>query len=444
MPDAYRPGSKSDQPRGDLAQQRTGILDDEEMSAVYSTYTACSEAQDSPPSAQDMYRLVASMAVDAMSRSNEHADIANQKANVVRCMDRYIRETTLELNVARRELSSRTDDNRLFRFHAHMGDYAGALCDAIKEPVNKHSSSILSQPWTMIVGAIDKFEKELADWQASGQHGMSPHSVHLDTIKRRVQQLSDLGFTNLDIDTALFAIRSYARRNFISHERAFNLYMKEDFVGLAKYLDHVDKTLDDVLPDEEKSMTDMWRSLLTFYRHSHIRKNEKGDWVRQIPLKILARSPSPLSRSWGAALRTEIEMGKYRPIGSDGPPPTNVLWDPSTFRRQSEPELRGLKRPATEQSTEQSQVKKIRVANYTDRSLETVQAITDSDAQGHQKLQLKLHNLSCKLAQYSPKEASQLLQKHVEQQQCALIQLKEKIRKKQRARWEKNQHRPQE
>lgn len=73
MPDTYRPVSTSDQSRGNLEQQRTAMLDDEEMSAVHSKYTACIGDQDSPPSAQDMYRLVASMAVDAMSKSNEHA-----------------------------------------------------------------------------------------------------------------------------------------------------------------------------------------------------------------------------------------------------------------------------------------------------------------------------------------------------------------------------------
>ena len=81
--------------------------------------------------------------------------------------------------------------------------------------------------------------------------------MHLDTIERRVQQLSDLDFTILNIDAALFAIRSYVRRNFISHDEAFDLYMKENFVALAEYLDNVDKTLEDVLSSKEKSMTDM-------------------------------------------------------------------------------------------------------------------------------------------------------------------------------------------
>lgn len=225
------------------------------MSAVHLNYTACIGDQDSPSYAQDMYRLVANMALDVMSTFNEPAGLSNQKANAVRCIDLYIRETTLDLNIARQDLSERTDDNRLFRFHAHLGDYAGVLCDALKEPDNKHSSSVLSQPWTLIVSAIDEYDKKLADWHASDQRDRCPYSVHLDTIRHRVQQLSDIGFTDLDIDTALFAIRSYARRNFISHGGAFDLHKKKDFVGLAKYLDHVDKTLEDILPNKEEPMT---------------------------------------------------------------------------------------------------------------------------------------------------------------------------------------------
>ncbi len=120
MPDAYRPVSTFDQSRDNLEQQRTAVLDDEEMSAVHSNYTACIEDQDSSPSAQDMYRLIVIMAVDVMSKFNEHVGLSTQKTNVVRCMNRYIREITLNLNTARRNLSKRTDDNRLFRFHGHL------------------------------------------------------------------------------------------------------------------------------------------------------------------------------------------------------------------------------------------------------------------------------------------------------------------------------------
>lgn len=232
--------------------------------------------------------------------------------------------------------------------------------------------------------AIDKFDQQLADWIASGRTGTYPCSVHMDAIKSRVQQLVELGFAELDLDIALFAIRSYARRNFVSHGESFDLYMDERYAGLAEYLDHIDKHLEDILPGEEKTMVGKWRRLLTFYRHVHIRQGKGGNWVRQIPLKILLGGlPLPPGRPWGAALRTGIEMGDFRPTGLDGPPPTNVSWNPSSYRCGSEPVLGGIKRPAMEQSSEQPRVKRARVANCLGSTLEIIpETVTDSDALG--------------------------------------------------------------
>jgi len=56
-------------------------------------------------------------------------------------------------------------------------------------------------------------------------------------------------------------------RNFISHGESFDLYIGERYAWLAEYLDHINKRLQDVLPDEKKSMIGNWQRLLTFYRH---------------------------------------------------------------------------------------------------------------------------------------------------------------------------------
>ena len=258
---------------------------------------------------------------------------------------------------------------------------------------------------------IDKFEKQLDDWRASDRTDAYPHNVYMDAIEARVQQLVDLGFTGLDTDLALFAIKSYARQNFIAHGGAFDISKSECFAGLAKYLERDDKTLEDVLPDEELPMAGEWRRLLTFYKDVHIRQGEGGNWERQTPLKQLLGSLSlPPGRPWGAALRIKIEMGEYRPAGLDGPPPCNVSWDPSSFRFRSEPENRGLKRPATEQSSEPPRVKRARVANHLDSTLEIIpNSIKHSDALGHQISQMKLHLLTTTLAQHTPKVAAKLL-----------------------------------
>ena len=67
VPDAYRPSSTSDQSCGNLEQQRTVISYDDEMQAVQRSYTARIGDQELPSSAREMYRLVASMAADALS-----------------------------------------------------------------------------------------------------------------------------------------------------------------------------------------------------------------------------------------------------------------------------------------------------------------------------------------------------------------------------------------
>lgn len=431
VPDAYRSCSKSDQSPENLEQQRTVDFADEEMQAVMVNYTARIGDQNLPSSVKDMYRLIVNMTADAMSGFNAHPSISTQKVNAVRCMNRFIREITLNLNSARRDLSERAHDNTLFRFHAHLGDYAGGLCDFLKGTANSKSSLILSQPWTEIVEALDKHDKSVARWIDQGQHSARPYSVHMDAIECRTKQLVELGFTDLDTDLALFAIRSYARRNSIAHGRSFDLYMKKDFAGLAEYLDRVDKTLEDILPDGEKPMAGKWRRLLTFFRDSRIWKSDDGDWVEQTPLKILERSPSPLGQPWRAALCQRIEMGKHRPIGSDGPPPNNVSWDPSSFRRRSEPDIRGLKRPAVEQSVEQPRAKRARVANYSSGSLEAIQAKhIDSDTKGNQRKQLSLLGRISTLAQYNPGTAAKWLDEANKQLDAQLEALIGKIRQR--------------
>ena len=135
VPDAYQLLSTSHQSSRNPEQQWTTDLDDEKMRAVQSDYTAFVGDQDLPPSAREMYRLVAHMAADAQSGSNEHPDGSTKDVDAVRCMDRFIQETTLDLNSARQDLSKQTDDNRLFQFHSQLGDYAEALCTVSKNTI---------------------------------------------------------------------------------------------------------------------------------------------------------------------------------------------------------------------------------------------------------------------------------------------------------------------
>ncbi len=82
-------------------------------------------------------------------------------------------------------------------------------------------------------------------------------------------------------------------------EKSFNLYIGERYAELAEYLDHIDKRLEDVFPDEEKSITGKWRRLLTFYRHVHVHlvmlRELLPSWLVEItPPACRHRLPRPI------------------------------------------------------------------------------------------------------------------------------------------------------
>ena len=138
-------------------------------------------------------------------------------------------------------------------------------------------------------------------------------------------------------------------------------------------------------------------------------------------------------------------MGNFRPIGVDSPPPTNVSRDPSSYRCQPDPELGGIKQPAMEQSSGSPRVKRPRVVICLVSTLETIpENVTDSDALGYQRLQLKLLRLSSTLAQNSPDKASKLLNEYQAQLQGGLEELRRVILKNEKALREKSQPRPKE
>ncbi|KAL9070584.1 MAG: hypothetical protein Q9161_004754 [Pseudevernia consocians] len=243
----------------------------------------------------------------------------------------------------------------------------------------------------------------------------------MDLLEVRVQQLINAGYVILDRDLVLFAIRSYARRNFILHGGIFDLNQFNNFVGLAEYIENDERLLEDILPNEEMPMIGNWRRLLKFYRDLHIRHTSDGVWERQTSLSVRALSPPPLnvkSRLAEAVLRSEIEMGRKRESNSpDGPPPQNVKFDPGSLRRRSDPGRRGSKRCAMGEPPGHTSFKRARGMFYSP-SLEAVEeSIDDQNAWGVQKLQCELYTLGAKLASASPSGAAKVFQpqlKHLE------------------------------
>lgn len=427
-PQEYRPTS-TNQSRGTLEQQRTTELGDE-MRAVQSIYTACSRDQTLSSTVQDLYRLVTTLATEAIPESDAHFDSSVDKANIVRTIDRFVRETTSEYGTALRELSSRTQDTRLFRFHAHLGDYAGNLCKLLKDE-KQSSSNGLSGIWTEIVKALDDCEERVASWNASGCKGPEPSCPERDKLKVRVQEIIDAGFSDLDFDLALFAIRAYARRNFIAHGGTLDLDQSNDFAGLANHIDNDEKLLEDILPDEEKPMVGNWRRPLTYFRSSHIRQTGDGEWKRQEPLSITPKSPPPLT---GPVLRCQIELGERRESNSpDGPPPTNVKYDFGLYRSRSDPGKRGTKRPAMGQSPGRTSPKRVKGLFYSP-SLEAIDEVPESEARSAASLQLELQAFGAKLAQADPRVAVRVFQPQMKQLESQLKQVKARLEKKKKER----------
>ena len=411
MPAAYRLQSKDDQASGDLEQLRNTDLDDE-MRAVQLSYTARIGDQDLSPNAREMYQLVIRMAGDALLESNEHPEASIQKVDAVRTMDRYIRETIFETNSVRRDLMDLNNDNRLYRFHAHLGDYAGAICNELK---NSGKTPHLSRAWILLVKDLDEFDSKVARWIDRGRHGKAPTSEVMLAIRKRVQELIDGGF-DLDIDTALHAIRSYARRNLVSHggAREHKVSPGEDASQLALVLDEVDNTLESVLPDQEKAEVGKWRKILTFYRDLHISKDEEGRSLGRDLQKNLAGESEEFDEETpprsGLEHRELFDIGYFRPTGLGGPPPNNVSWDPSSFRRHSDAEHRGIKRPAEKQLDDSSRVKRVRVAIEKDAEFEdAMHSYDEESAMKMHDLQRELFEKASLLGQVQPSVLRELI-----------------------------------
>ena len=283
--------------------------------------------------------------------------------------------------------------------------------------------------------ALDDYDKRVASWNASGCKGPEPSCPERDRLEVRFQKFIDAGFTDLDMDLALFAIRSYARRNFIAHGGTLDLDQSKDFAGLANHIDIGEKHLEDILPDEEMPMVVYWRRLLTYFRSSHIRQTGDGGWERQKPLSIAPESPPPLT---GPVLRCQIELGQRREFNSpDGPPPSNVKFDFGSYRRSSDPGRRGIKRLATGQLPGRASPKRVKGLFYSP-SLEAIDEVPESDAWSAADLQLKLQGFGAKLAQANPRIAVRVIQPQLVQLRSRLEQLKARLGKKEKQQARKN------
>ena len=317
------------------------------------------------------------------------------------------------------------------------------MCNLLKS--TEKSSKFLAGEWTKIVQALDAHQDRVTSWTASGCRGPEPTCPEMDVIEVGVQKIIDAGTTDLDLDTALLAIRTYARRNFIAHGGLHDMSLVTDSARLTEFVDKDDKLLEEILPDEEKHTVDKWRRILMIYRNTRIRQAEGGNRKGKGPPKVAPGSflppPGRLAR---AVLRTEFEMGLKRGSNSpDGPPPTNVIFNPSLYRRRSEPgRRRKSKRPAVEQPPGESSPKRAKGPYYIS-GLETIpeKDIDDDGAWKVERLQLRLHTLATELAQADPGSGVSVFQQQIAHLKKELERVKAGIVKAKREQ-EKKQNKP--
>lgn len=72
------------------------------MRAIQSTCIACIRDQTLSSTVQDLYRLVTTLATEVIPESDAYLGSSIEKANVVRTIDRFVRETTSEYGTALR------------------------------------------------------------------------------------------------------------------------------------------------------------------------------------------------------------------------------------------------------------------------------------------------------------------------------------------------------
>ena len=114
---------------------------------------------------------------------------------MVRTIDRCVREITSDHNTALCELSSRTQDTRLFRCHAHLGNYAEHVCNLLKGLDKNSPVEVLTGPWTDIVKTLDARQDRVASWIARGCQGPQPRCPEMDAIDQGKEYIEHEGIS---------------------------------------------------------------------------------------------------------------------------------------------------------------------------------------------------------------------------------------------------------
>ena len=415
----------------------SGTSSDNEMLTVMSRYTDCVGSQNLPEGTRDLYQLIARMASFA-SGSDVYPFTRTDASDAVRCIDRYVMETGSESRTTNLALSTMAGDAELYRLYAVVGDLAQKLCEDLKDSI---SAPLLKQQWTIILPKLDEEEGARTAWEASSEapRPERPKTPFMDVLALAVRTLNVNGMTDVDLDLALFAIRTYARRNSLFHGKSIDLLKSKRFAELARYLDLEESHLEGLLPDKEKASADKYRRLIKHFRSSSICLEGDRNWgQRQAPQLALPQGgpeevPSSFRPLGEFALRASMEMGDHRPSGLTGPPAPSVSFSPASLRRHTLAELRGTKRPAEEQPLALPRAKAARGLDFGAKKVQAeVPPFSDNDHLHLGRLQSRLHQLTDEITRVSPGKARKLFDEQVPQCEQVLKRAKGSLEKQAR------------
>ncbi|KAL9611153.1 MAG: hypothetical protein Q9167_004175 [Letrouitia subvulpina] len=101
--------------------------------------------------------VLAQLEAYAASDSPKRRFSPKDAAAAARSIRRHVTDCSEKTKALEAELLKSTEDNNRYRFHAAIGDYAEAVCDAIKK--NRYARS-LEESWDDIVCTLDEQKKE--------------------------------------------------------------------------------------------------------------------------------------------------------------------------------------------------------------------------------------------------------------------------------------------
>lgn len=211
------------------------------------------------------------------------------------------------------------------------------MCHGIGKTKRPHS---LNGPWIDIARTLDKQEKEEAA-RGTSSNVQSGSSVR-EEVEYCIKKLQDWGYKDIDVDTALLAMRTYARRNYICHGETRQMIEAKDFRAAAKILKHDNEHLDELLPEDEKHLADKYRAILSFYWRWYTYNNRAMELTLVKPSQPV-KSITYKSRGSKKPL-TDLHAGKGKPAAS-----TRQRVSSQTPSRKSSG---STKRPASEQAEE--------------------------------------------------------------------------------------------